>query len=184
MVPIFLIVVCLIFYTPILNKILFPNGKRAFEIIHKLAKEEFGDNICKCKSYLDLQRDIISSLKKMKEKDFEENILSTLVGIEHLKQNDFGSYMALKFSYWAIILATVSTIYSGNIFEVIGLDKIKSLSIVLIVFTIFLLLMGHTIRSQHNQLEYLNFKLQCINMIKNEREKQRMDTNNNRIKHG
>lgn len=88
--------------------------------------------------------------------------------------------MALKFSYWAVILATVSTIYSGNIFEVIGLNKIISISIVLIIFTIFLLIMGNTICKQHNQLEYLNFKLLCISMIKNEREKQIMDMNNNR----
>lgn len=59
---------------------------------------------------MDLKRGIIKSLKNLNEQQFEENTLATVVNIEHLKQNDFGNYMALKFSYWAIILATVSII--------------------------------------------------------------------------
>ena len=170
MVLIFIVVGLLIFYTPILNKILFPNGKKVFDIIHKLSQVEFGKDVTGCKNYLSLKNGIISSLKKMNRQDFEENALSTVANIEHLKENDFGGYMTTKFAYWAIILAVISTIYDGNIFEIIGLSKIISLNIVMIIFTIFLLIMGRTIRVQHNQLEYLNFKLMCINIIKCERE--------------
>lgn len=91
MILIFLVVVWLIFYTPILNKILFPNGKKAFEIIHKLAKAEFGNDIDKCKKYFDLKKGIIRFLKRLNEQEFEEYTLSTLVNIEHLKLNDFGN---------------------------------------------------------------------------------------------
>lgn len=184
MTLIFIVVVWLIFYTPILNKILFPNGKKAFDIIHKLSKDEFGNDVNGCKNYLSLKKGIISCLKKMNRQDFEENALSTIVNIEHIKENDFGSYMAIKFAYWAIILATISTIYDGNVFEFIGLSKIISLCIVITIFTIFLLIMGHTIRKQHNQLEYLNFKLMCIDIIKCEMEKNedQMKKINNRNK--
>lgn len=183
MILIFLMLIWLLFYTPILNKILFPNGKRAFNIIHKLAKNEFGNDLSECKNYFDLKKEIIRLLKKMKEQEFEENTLATVVHIEHIKQNDFGNYMALKFSYWAIILATVSMIDPDlilNIFNFIGLSKMMFISIVFMIFTIFLLIMAHTIRNQHNQLEYLNFKMLCINTIKCEREKQNQNINSNK----
>lgn len=179
----FLVAVWLIFYTPILNKILFPNGKKAFDIIHKLAKSEFGNDISECKNYLDLKRGIIKSLNNLNEQQFEENTLATVVNIEHLKQNDFGNYMALKFSYRAIILATVSIIDLSTIFEFlekIGLNKIRFIGIVFILFTVFLLVMGNTIRNQHNRLEYLNFKLLCINMIKCEKEKHIQNLNSSK----
>ncbi len=177
MLLIFIGVICLVFYTPILNKILFPNGKKAFEIIYKLSKDEFGNYMDGCINYVNLKKRIISCLRKMNEQEFEENVLSTLIDIEHMKENDFGSYMTIKFTYWAIILATVSTIYNGNILELMGLSKISSLCVVMIIFTIFLLIMGSTIRQQHNTLEYLNFKLICINEVKSEKEKQIQNVN-------
>lgn len=175
---IFIVIVWLLFYTPILNKILFPNGKTAFSIIHKLACKDFGKDIDKCKNFLELKNSIIISLKRMKVQEFEENELSILVDIEHINQNDFGNYMSLKFAYWAIILATISTIYNGNIFEFFGLNKIQSISVTVMVFTIFLLIMGNTVRKQHNQLEYLKFKLLCINEVKNHNEKKIQNINN------
>lgn len=48
--------------------------------------------------------------------------------------------MALKFSYWAIILATVSIIDLSIIFkflEAIGLNKIRFIGIVFTFFTVF-----------------------------------------------
>ncbi len=177
MILFFLVAFWLIIYTPILNKILFPNGKKAFEIILNLSKNEFGDYIDGCENYVDLKKRIISSLKKMKEQEFEENVLTTLVGIEYIKENDFGSYMTIKFAYWAIILATVSNVYQGSLFDFFGLNKLISLCIVMIIFTIFLLIMGNKIRRQHNSLEYLNFKLICINVVKSEKEKQVQNEN-------
>ncbi len=177
MLEIFIVVILFILYTSILDKILFPYGKRAFGIIHKLSKKEFGKYMDGCENYVDLKKRIISNLKKMKEQEFEENVLSTLVGIEHIKENDFGSYMAIKFAYWAIILATVSNVYQGSLFDFFGLNKLISLCIVMIIFTIFLLIMGNKIRRQHNSLEYLNFKLICINVVKAEKEKQVQNEN-------
>lgn len=168
---IIIIVILFIGYTPILNKILYPNGKKSFDIIHKLSKDEFDNDVNGCKNYLSLKKEIINSLKKMNRQDFEENAISTIVNIEHINKNDFGNYMAVKFAYWAIILSAISTLYNGNVFELMGLSDFNSLSIVMIIFTVFLLVMGRTIHIQHNQLEYLNFKLMCINTIKCEREK-------------
>lgn len=176
MIIIFALVIWLMFYTPIINKILFPNGKKAFEILYKLSTEEFGKNIEKCKSYLDLKKEIMISLEKINEQEFDNYELTVLIHIEHMNQNDFGSYMSMKFAYWAVILATLSTIYDGNIFEVIGLSKFLSLCITLLIFTIFLLFMGHQIRQQHNCLEYLKFKLICINAIKDKKEKWKNNT--------
>lgn len=114
----------------------------------------------------------------MKIQEFEENELLILINIEHINQNDFGKYISLKFAYWAIIVTTVSTIYNGNIFEFIGLNKIQFVTIIMVIFTVFLLIMGNTVRKQHNQLEYLKFKLLCINALKLEREKQNQNINN------
>lgn len=48
---------------PIVNKILFPNGKKTFEIIHKLANDELGNDINKCKTYFVSKNGIISFKK-------------------------------------------------------------------------------------------------------------------------
>lgn len=183
MIPIYLLLFWLLGYTPILNKILFPNGKRTYTIIHKLAKEEFGNDIDKCTDYYRLKKEIIRLLKRKNAEEFEKNVLATVVHIEHIKQNDFGNYMTLKFSYWAIILATISMIDSDFILKLLkfaGLNEIIIMSIVLVIFTVFLLIMAHTIRNQHNQLEYLNFKMLCINTLKCEREKQNQNTNSSK----
>lgn len=79
-----------------------PNGVTSSKIIYRLAKEEFGNSIKENNSYGSLKRDIIRVLKRMKPNEQEENRLDTLVGIEHLKQNDFGNFISVRFAYWGI----------------------------------------------------------------------------------
>lgn len=129
---------------------------------------------------------MISALKK-NWADLENKRLETIVAINHIKENDFGGYMSIKFAYWAIIISTLSTIYQGNVFEIIGLNKFEAVFFVTVMFLAFLLILGGVIHRQHHQLEYLNFKLHCIDTMMEERRKQneehRKNKKNNRNGH-
>ena len=87
-----------------------PNGISSLKIISKLARDEFGDIIRDGNSYTSIKRDIVRELKKMKPRDLEENKLDTLVGIQHLKENDFGNFVSIRFAYWGMVIAIAITI--------------------------------------------------------------------------
>ena len=87
-----------------------PNGMTSSEVIMKLAKDEFGNQIKDCNSYVELKREIINSLRKMSVKELEENRLDTLVGIKHLEENDFSNFISVRFAYWGMILAIVTAV--------------------------------------------------------------------------
>lgn len=153
-----------------MNRLLFPNGHHSFEIIYKLAKEEFGDSIGECKDYLSLNKKIVSALKKMNKQELEDNRLKTLVNIEHYKVNDFAGYMSVKFTYWSLIIATLLTIFNDNVYKYFNVNEIDLFKIVTILFTIFLIVMSRTIHIQHDKLEYYNFKLICFEELENRRK--------------
>ena len=91
-----------------------PNGISSLKIIYNLAKKEFGDSIKTPNSFSSIKKDITNALRKMNPKEREENKLDTLVGIEHIKQNDFGNFMTLRFAYWGMLIA-IAVAIMGNI---------------------------------------------------------------------
>lgn len=148
-----------------------PNGVTSSKIIYKLAKEEFGNLIRESESYLSIKQDIIRALKSMKPYEREKNRLETLVGIEHLKQNDFGNFISVRFSYWGMMLAiAVMIIGDVPIYTYFNVSKRCFGSIVIVLLTILLFTMARTMHIQHDQLEYLNFKLMCFEEL-NENKK-------------
>lgn len=65
MIVIILIIVYISVLTRLLNKLFFPYGKHAFKIIYRQAEKDFKGEIKECKCYLDLQKGMISALKKI-----------------------------------------------------------------------------------------------------------------------
>lgn len=144
-----------------------PNGVTSSKIIYKLAKKEFGNSIKKSNSYGSIKRDIIRALNRMKPDDLEENRLETLVGIEHLRQNDFGNFISVRFAYWGLMIAIVVMIIGDvPIYQYFNMSKRCFGNMIAILLTILLVTMAATIHSQHDQLEYLNFKLICFEELK------------------
>ena len=125
-----------------------PNGIKSTKIIYRLAQKEFGNAIKASSSFLSIKKDITKVLKKLKSDELEEHRLDVLVGMEHLVQNDFGNFISVRFAYWGLILAIL----------------------VMILLLILLITMARTIHMQHDQMEYLNFKLICINELLEERK--------------
>lgn len=148
-----------------------PNGVTPSKIIYRLAQDDFGDIIREHDNFLAIKRDIIKALKKMKPDELEENRLNTLVWIEHMKQNDFGNFVSVRFGYWGLILAcAVMIIGDVPIYEYFNMSKKTFGNIVMIFLIILLVTMARTIHMQHDDLEYLTFKLMCINEIIEERK--------------
>lgn len=143
-----------------------PNGVTSSKIIYKLAKEEFGDAIKDNNSYGSMKHDIIRALKRMKPNEREENRLETLVGIEHLKQNDFSNFISVRFAYWGMMIA-ISVMIIGDvpIYEYFSMSKRCFGNMMAILLMLLLVTMARTIHMQHDQLEYLNFKLICFDEI-------------------
>lgn len=143
-----------------------PNGVTSSKIIYRLAKEEFGDSIKKSDSYGSIKHDIIRALKRMKPNEREENRLQTLVDIEHLKQNDFGNFISVRFAYWGLMVAIVVMIIRDvPIYSYFNMSKRGFGNMVAILLTVLLVTMARTIHIQHDQLEYLNFKLICFDEL-------------------
>lgn len=143
-----------------------PNGVTSSKIIYRLAKEEFGDSIKMSDSYGSIKHDIIRALKRMKPNEREENRLQTLVDIEHLKQNDFGNFISVRFAYWGLMVAIVVMIIGDvPIYSHFNMSKRCFGNMVAIILTVLLVTMARTIHEQHDQLEYLNFKLICFDEI-------------------
>ncbi len=141
-----------------------PNGVTSSKIICRLARKEFGDDVIKVsESYVSIKRDIIKTLKKMEPGELEENRLDTLVRIEHLKQNDFGNFVSVRFAYWALIIS-MATMIIGDIpiYSYFNMTKRNFGIIVIILLTVLLITMARVIHIQHDNLEYLNFKLLCF----------------------
>ena len=149
-----------------------PNGISSSQVIMKLAKEEFGNQIKDCTSYVELKREIISALRKLPAKELEENRLDTLVGIKHLEQNDFGNFISVRFAYWGMIIAIAALLVGDKaIYEYFNMTKVMFGSCVIVVVIILLIMMSRTIHIQHDQLEYLNFKLICFDELQGNRKK-------------
>ena len=149
-----------------------PNGISSSKVIMKLAKDEFGKQIKDCTSYVELKREIISALRKLPAKELEENRLDTLVGIKHLEENDFGNFVSVRLAYWGMIIA-IATLLVGDraIYEYFNMTKVVFGRCVMIALTILLITMSRTIHKQHDQLEYLNFKLICFDELQGNRRK-------------
>lgn len=145
-----------------------PNGMGSLQIIYNQAKTEFGASIRVPNSYIMIKKDILSALKKMKSTDFEENYLNTVVAIEHLQQNDFGNFISVRFAYWGLLIA-VSVIVVGEtpIYQYFSISKKSFGNILICILLVILITMARTIHIQHDQLEYLKFKLICFDEIKN-----------------
>lgn len=149
-----------------ISKIFCPNGIASSRVITKLARKEFGDNITECHSYVDLKNQIVKVLRKMSAKEFEENEIDTLVGIKHLEENDFGNFISVRLAYWGLIIAiAVMAIGDVPIYEYFNLSKKAFGIIICIILTILLVTMARIIHYQHDQLEYLNFKLICFDEV-------------------
>lgn len=145
-----------------------PNGVSSIKIIYKLAKKEFGDTIKESNSYSSIKRDIIRALKRMKPTERAENRLETVVEIEHLKQNDFGNFISVRFAYWGLMIAiAVMIIGDVPIYTYFNISKRCFGIVIIILLTVLLITMARTIHMQHDQLEYLSFKLICFDELDN-----------------
>ena len=148
-----------------------PNGIKSTKIIYRLAQKEFGNAIKASSSYLSIKNDIIKALKKMKPNELEEHRLDVLVGMEHLVQNDFSNFISVRFTYWGLILAIVVIIIGDVlIYEYFNMSKLCFANMVMMLLSILLVTMARTIHIQHDQMEYLNFKLICINELLEQRK--------------
>lgn len=145
-----------------------PNGVGSLQIIYNQAKTEFGFDIKEPNSYSMIKKDIIRALKKMKVSDLEENYLNTVIGIEHLQQNDFGSFISVRLVYWGLMI-TIAVIVAGEIpiYQYFNISKKIFGTICILGLFIMLMTMSRTIHTQHDQLEYLKFKLICFDEIRN-----------------
>lgn len=154
-----------------MKNIFVPNGISSEEIICSLAQKEFGDAIRKSSSYVLLKRDIIKALRKLKSDELEEKRLDAIIGIEHLNQNDFGNFISMRFAYWGLMLTfTVMIIGDVPIYEYFYMSKRNFGNMVIVVLMILLIITSRIIHIQHDQMEYLNFKLMCISELLEERK--------------
>lgn len=149
-----------------MKSILTPNGTGSYQVILNLAREEFGDKITDSKSYLGLKKDIIRCLRSLSHDELEENRLDTLVGIKHLQENDFANFISVRFAYWGMMLTMVIMIIGDiPIYTYFSLNKRQFAGMEIAVLIILLVTMSRTIHRQHDQLEYLNFKMICFEEI-------------------
>lgn len=145
--------------------LIFPdaNSVASSKIIYRLAKKEFGSAIRESNCYGTIKHDIIRALKRMKPNEQEENRLETLVEMEHLKENDFGDFISVRFAYWGMILAiAVMVIGDVPIYQYYNMSKKCFGNIIIMLLMLLLITMSRTIHMQHDRLEYLNFKLICF----------------------
>lgn len=151
-----------------------PNGVCSIEVITNLARKEFRDKIKNYSTYFELKNDVLKELRKLEYKEFEENRLDTLIGIEHLKQNDFGNFVSVRFAYWGLMITVMLTIIGGDsIYAYFNMSKWGFAKAVMIVLTILLVSIARTIHMQHDKLEYFNFKLICFEEILGNKRKVR-----------
>lgn len=128
-----------------------PNGISSLKIISKLARDEFGDVIKEENNYISIKRDIVRALRKMNPSDLEENKLDTLVGIQHLKENDFGNFISIRFAYWGMIIAiAVMIVGDVPIYQYFNMSKRSFGSLCIILLTILLIIISRTIHIQHS----------------------------------
>lgn len=151
-----------------------PNGIRSIKIIFKLAKLEFGEAIKESNNYISIKRDIVREVKRMKPDELEENRLNTLVNIEHIKQNDFSNFISIRFAYWGMTIAiAVFLIGDIPIYSFLNMSRRCFGNMIIILLSLLLITMARTINMQHDQLEYLNFKLICFEEIKEKQQKRK-----------
>lgn len=143
-----------------------PNGISSQKIITKLARKEFGEAIGTVNSYVELKRAVIKVLKKLKPIELEENRLETLVAIKHIEENDFSKFISIRFAYWAMLL-TIAVMLTGDVPIYIYFNMSKKMfgNTVMIILIFILVTMSRTMHAQHDELEYLNFKLICFDEL-------------------
>ena len=121
-----------------------PNGIKSTKIIYRLAQKEFGNAIKASSSFLSIKKDITKVLKKLKSDELEEHRLDVAILV--------------------IIIGDVP------IYDYFNMSKLCFGNVVMILLLILLITMARTIHMQHDQMEYLNFKLICINELLEERK--------------
>ena len=129
-----------------------PNGISSQKIITKLARKEFGEAIGTVNSYVELKRAVIKVLKKLKPIELEEN--------------DFSNFISIRFAYWAMLL-TIAVMLTGDVPIYIYFNMSKKMfgNTVMIILIFILVTMSRTMHAQHDELEYLNFKLICFDEL-------------------
>lgn len=151
-----------------IKNIFAPNGVNSLQIIYNQAKSEYGTTIKEPKNFSMLKMDLIRVLKKKKTSEIEEIYLDTIVGIEHLEQNDFSNFISVRFAYWGMMI-TIAVIAVGDIpiYQYFNMSKRIFGGICICALMFLLVSMSRTIHMQHDQMEYLKFKLICLNEIRN-----------------
>jgi len=154
-----------------------PNGMCANEIIENLARKEFGNNVKTNSTYVELKRSVIRELKSLNYIEFEENRLDTLIGTDHLKQNDFGNFISVRFAYWGLMITVMLTIVGVNpIYTYLNMSKSNFARLAVILLTALLVSMSRMIHVQHDKLQYFNFKMICFDEILESRNKTNQDS--------
>lgn len=145
-----------------------PNGVNSLHTIYTQAKSEYGVAINEPNNYSTLKMDLIRVLKMKKPSEIEEIYLDTIIGIGHLEQNDFSNFLSVRFAYWGMLI-TVATVAVGDIpiYQYFNMSKRFFGSSCIFVLLFLLISMSKTIHMQHDQMEYLKFKLICLDEIRN-----------------
>ena len=84
-----------------------------------------------------------------------KNKLETLTEIEHIKQYDFGNFMAIRLAYWAMMVSiAVLVIGTTPIHVYFNMSKSSFGKIVMLFLTILLVVMSRIIHKQHSKRYY------------------------------
>lgn len=159
-----IITLVIIATTLCLNRFLFPNGRKPFEVIHKFAKKEFGNSIGEYSNYMTLKNEIIQSLKKGGTQKAEENKLETLIASEYIRLNDLIGYLPVKFAIYSILIAVLALFADKELIAQSD-EIIKIMFYILAAFYFYFIFTIKCIHKQHDQMEYYSFKLMCFEEI-------------------
>lgn len=146
-----------------MKKFLFPYGNTPFEILINCAKEEFGPNQINANSYTRLKTEIRCEINRhhTDKRAVYEYYLKTLSEKEHHNQYHLVSYFSMKYSAYAFVISVLSLIIShfGSAFPSCLFD------VMLIWMAITVILSYRGVHKQQGQVEYIQFKLRCLEEI-------------------
>lgn len=140
---------------------LFPYGNSPFEILKNCVKKEFNKEEVNANSYTELKNEIkhAINLKYTNRKAIDEYYLQNLVEKEHQNQYNLVSYFSMKYAAFALMISVFSLI-AGY------LELPFSTFFVILVWIVWTVIMSYRgVHKQQGQIEYLQFKLRCLEEI-------------------
>lgn len=112
-------------------------------------------------SYTELQIEIKREINRQHKKAINEYYLKTLADKEHQNQYHLVSYFSMKYSAHAVIISVISLIISSY-----GLPLLHSyVNLILGWLSLTIIVSYRSVHIQQAQVEYLQFKLRCLEEI-------------------